>query len=129
MTENKISLTTAAVYRFITLITLGLMLASCDPIATAIENNPAVKQTEEITLEPGVETPQITATLNKLQEAIEEASTRQAAYTPTPSATPTPEATATPEHTPTPTAIEIPDDIDWTGDLAVSYTHLRAHET
>jgi hypothetical protein len=118
MAEIKIRITTAAFYRLMTLITLGLILAACNPLVISQETKEADTQTKEITLEPSLEITQ-TATLNKLQEAIKEASTQQAAYTPTPSNTPTPEDTPTPEPTPTPTAVEIPDDIDWTGDLVV----------
>ena len=81
MAEKKITITTAAFYRLMTLITLGLILAACNPLVISQETKEADTQTKEITLEPSLEITQ-TATLNKLQEAIKEASTQQAAYTP-----------------------------------------------
>lgn len=115
--EAKIAQIKADLYKVLApIVVASFMLTSCVPEGVIPETQATSGQTEEITLEPNVETeivsvsPEATHTMTK---------TPTPENTPTATATPTPEATATPEPTPTATAIEIPTDIDWTGDLVV----------
>jgi hypothetical protein len=108
MAEKKITITTAAIYRLMTLITLGLILAACNQIVRNPDTDSAISKTKEITLEPGVETEILNPTL-EVTRTITQTSTPESSATP--SDTPTPEDTPTPKPTPTPEAITFPSDL------------------
>jgi hypothetical protein len=101
MTKKHIQINKTIFHKLILLTVAALQLTACSPHAATPETTPIIAQPGEVSNEmvPSGDPTKITATLDKLRAAIEEASTRQAGYTPTPIPSATPQPSPTPEMT------------------------------
>jgi len=104
MAKKEIKISRAEFNRLMTVGFLGLILAACDPVATAQETRPAVTQTIDGLNVPGESEEAIVETLTATTTNTPE-HTATPENTPTTTATATPEATPTPEFTATPEAM------------------------